>query len=128
MLLDLTVAAIYPSKLVGNWGQPTIGNGRTDPQLGIGSHARAPAGGPRERRQSRGSMIVCSCNVITRASIDRAVEQLGAGPEPGVVTPGCVYRALGKRPQCGTCLRTVSRLIQGNETSQRRSRHGQHDR
>lgn len=62
-------------------------------------------------------MIVCSCNVITRASIERAVEQLGGAPEPGIVTPGCVYRALGHRPRCGTCLSTVSQLIQSNENA-----------
>jgi bacterioferritin-associated ferredoxin len=57
-------------------------------------------------------MIVCSCNVITMAEIRRAVGELEAGPEPGVITPGVVFRRLGYRPQCGCCLGTVARVIE----------------
>ncbi len=56
-------------------------------------------------------MIVCSCNAITLAEIRRAIEELHAGPEFRVVTPGVVYRHLGYRPQCGCCLGTVAQAI-----------------
>jgi bacterioferritin-associated ferredoxin len=56
-------------------------------------------------------MIVCSCNVITMAQIRRVVEELHAGPVPRVITPAVVYRALGHRPQCGSCLGAVADVI-----------------
>jgi bacterioferritin-associated ferredoxin len=57
-------------------------------------------------------MIVCSCNVITLESIRTAIKGLTSGPELVVITPGTVYRELGFRPQCGTCLRRVAKLIE----------------
>jgi bacterioferritin-associated ferredoxin len=57
-------------------------------------------------------MIVCSCNVITMAEVRRIVRELHAGPEPKVITPGVVYKALGHRPQCGCCLGTVAKTIE----------------
>jgi bacterioferritin-associated ferredoxin len=59
-------------------------------------------------------MIVCSCNVITLDSIRATIDGLTANSEPVVITPGTVYRELGFRPQCGTCLRRVAKLIQEN--------------
>jgi bacterioferritin-associated ferredoxin len=59
-------------------------------------------------------MIVCSCNVITMAEIRRVVRELHGGPEPTVITPGVVYRALGYRPQCGCCLGAVAKAIDQN--------------
>ena len=56
-------------------------------------------------------MIVCSCNVISDRDIERVVHQLRADDSNVVLTPGVVYRALGHRPQCGTCLRHVVELI-----------------
>lgn len=56
-------------------------------------------------------MIVCSCNAITMAEIRRAIQELHAQPEPRIVTPGVVYRRLGRRPQCGCCLGTVAMAI-----------------
>ena len=50
-------------------------------------------------------MIICSCSVITRDDIDRAVAWMRAADPQVMVTPGKVYRALGKKPVCGGCAR-----------------------
>lgn len=62
-------------------------------------------------------MIVCSCNVITDREIAQAVSALRTHDPYVVITPGLVFRQLGKRPQCGSCLGLVSRimLIAGGE-------------
>ena len=56
-------------------------------------------------------MIVCSCNVVSTREIYAMVETLVAEDRDVVLTPGMIYRALGVRPQCGTCLRNVADLI-----------------
>lgn len=56
-------------------------------------------------------MIICSCNVLTKARIVGAADAI-AGENPGrPVTPGRCFRALGARPQCGTCFALVRRVI-----------------
>jgi len=50
-------------------------------------------------------MIICSCAVISDTDIRRAVEWMRASDPYAVVTPGKVYRALGKTPECGGCIR-----------------------
>ena len=50
-------------------------------------------------------MIICSCAVISDTDIRRAVEWMRAADPYAVVTPGKVYRALGKSPECGGCIR-----------------------
>jgi bacterioferritin-associated ferredoxin len=60
---------------------------------------------------SIGVMIICSCNVITKARILAAAAAL-AGETPGQpVTPGRIFRDLGARPQCGTCFAMVRRIV-----------------
>lgn len=49
-------------------------------------------------------MIVCSCAVITSEEIHRAIAWMRAADPDTIITPGKVYRALGKRPECGGCL------------------------
>ncbi|MCB1497052.1 MAG: (2Fe-2S)-binding protein [Bauldia sp.] len=56
-------------------------------------------------------MIICSCNVLTKASILETAEKLAHEDVSRPVTPGRVFRALGVRPQCGTCFVTIRRLI-----------------
>lgn len=56
-------------------------------------------------------MIICSCNVITKARILAAAAAL-VGEAPGLpVTPGRIFRELGARPQCGTCFAMVRRIV-----------------
>lgn len=49
-------------------------------------------------------MIVCSCAVITSQDIERAIEWMRAADPDTIITPGKVYRALGKRADCGGCV------------------------
>jgi bacterioferritin-associated ferredoxin len=49
-------------------------------------------------------MIVCHCNAISDQDIRAAVTWMRAADPMTMVTPGKVYRALGKRPDCGGCL------------------------
>jgi bacterioferritin-associated ferredoxin len=56
-------------------------------------------------------MIVCSCNLITAKDVDDAVDALRTADPFVVLTPGLIYRHLGKRPSCGSCLPLVSKLM-----------------
>jgi len=56
-------------------------------------------------------MIICSCNVITRARIVAAADQLAREFPGRPVTPGRIFRALGARPQCGTCFALIRRIV-----------------
>ncbi|MBZ0229504.1 MAG: (2Fe-2S)-binding protein [Bauldia sp.] len=55
-------------------------------------------------------MIVCSCNVLTEARVIAAAEALGTAEPARPVTAGRIFRALGTRPQCGTCLSLIRRI------------------
>ena len=48
-------------------------------------------------------MIVCSCTLITSEDIAEAVAELRTEDPLVVLTPGLIYRRLGKRPSCGNC-------------------------
>lgn len=52
-------------------------------------------------------MIVCSCARISTSDIRRAIAWMRAADPQAVVTPGKLYRALGKRPDCGGCVRLL---------------------
>ncbi|WP_226550287.1 (2Fe-2S)-binding protein [Celeribacter naphthalenivorans] len=49
-------------------------------------------------------MIVCSCNAITDRDIHAAIDWMRASDPETIITPGKVYRALGKTPDCGGCM------------------------
>lgn len=49
-------------------------------------------------------MIICHCQSITDHDIRAAVDWMRAADPQASVTPGKVYRALGKRADCGACL------------------------
>jgi bacterioferritin-associated ferredoxin len=50
-------------------------------------------------------MIVCSCACITDREILSAIAWMRAADPYALITPGKVYRALGKSPDCGGCIR-----------------------
>ncbi|MEZ0279891.1 bacterioferritin-associated ferredoxin [Methyloceanibacter sp.] len=56
-------------------------------------------------------MIVCSCTMITSDEIAEAVTELRTEDPLVVLTPGLIYRRLGKRPSCGNCLPLVTELM-----------------
>ena len=49
-------------------------------------------------------MIVCHCQNITDHDIHAAIDWMRASDTDTVITPGKVYRALGKAADCGGCL------------------------
>ena len=49
-------------------------------------------------------MILCSCTGITDREVRAAVSWMRASDPAAVVTPGKVWRALGRRPDCGGCV------------------------
>ena len=56
-------------------------------------------------------MIVCSCSVITDKDVAEAVSALRTADPFVVLTPGHIYRHLGKRPSCGECLPLITKLM-----------------
>ena len=56
-------------------------------------------------------MIVCSCTMISTEEIAGAVAALRTADPLVVLTPGLIYRHLGKRPSCGCCLPLVAKLM-----------------
>ena len=49
-------------------------------------------------------MIVCHCNMITDRDIRKAVDWMRAADEQVLITPGKVFRTLGKKPDCASCV------------------------
>ena len=49
-------------------------------------------------------MIVCHCQHITDHQIRAAVDWMRAADADTIITPGKIYRALGRRADCGGCL------------------------
>lgn len=49
-------------------------------------------------------MIICSCQRITDHDIRAAVTWMRASDPDTVITSGKIYRALGKRADCGGCM------------------------
>ena len=56
-------------------------------------------------------MIICSCNVITSANIQLAIERLAAADPGALITPGLVYHAMGKTPDCRGCMPNFVALV-----------------
>ena len=50
-------------------------------------------------------MIVCSCARVTDREIHQAIEWMRDADPYTLITPGKIYRALGRRPECGACIR-----------------------
>lgn len=49
-------------------------------------------------------MMICHCMAITDRDIHRAVDWMRAADPDTLITAGKIYRALGKRADCGGCL------------------------
>ena len=49
-------------------------------------------------------MMICHCMAITDVEIRRAMDWMRAADPGTIITPGKIYRALGKRADCGGCL------------------------
>jgi bacterioferritin-associated ferredoxin len=53
-------------------------------------------------------MIVCHCNVLTKAAI---LEAIGSNPLSMPNSPVKVHKCMGCAPQCGRCLTTVRAIL-----------------
>jgi bacterioferritin-associated ferredoxin len=53
-------------------------------------------------------MIVCHCNVLTKAAI---LEVIGDNPLSMPNSPVQVHKCMGCAPQCGRCLATVREIL-----------------
>ena len=49
-------------------------------------------------------MIVCHCTNISDHEIRATIDWMRAADPDTIITPGRVYRALGKKADCGGCL------------------------
>lgn len=58
-------------------------------------------------------MIVCHCNQISDHEIRAAVGWMRASDPDTIVTPGKIYHALGKRADCGGCLKLFVATMRG---------------
>ena len=50
-------------------------------------------------------MIVCSCACVTDTDIREAIAWMRASDPYTLITPGKIYRALGKSAECGGCIK-----------------------
>lgn len=50
-------------------------------------------------------MIVCSCCRVTDKDIHDTIAWMRAADPYTVITPGKIYRALGKSAECGGCIK-----------------------
>jgi len=56
-------------------------------------------------------MIVCSCNVLTRARVVAAAETLVRQSPGRAVTPGRILRELGVKGQCTVCFSLLRQIV-----------------
>lgn len=49
-------------------------------------------------------MIVCHCKNITDHDIHAAIDWMRTADPQTIITPGKIYRALGKSADCGGCM------------------------
>ena len=56
-------------------------------------------------------MIVCQCNVLTDKMINKAVRQLLVNDPYRLITPGLIYKTLGKAGKCCGCFPQATEVI-----------------
>lgn len=59
-------------------------------------------------------MIVCHCQNISDHEINAAIDWMRAADLRTIITPGRVYRALGKAADCGGCMPLFLETMQAN--------------
>jgi hypothetical protein len=57
------------------------------------------------------TMIVCSCNIITRRDIEGVIERILADDPYAVLTPNLIYHRLGRRGRCCGCFPLVTQVL-----------------
>ena len=61
-------------------------------------------------------MIVCQCQGISDRDIHAAIDWMRAADQDAIVTPGKIYRALGKRADCGGCMPIFLATMRSNSS------------
>ena len=61
-------------------------------------------------------MIVCHCQGISDRDIHAAIDWMRAADQDAIVTPGKIYRALGKRADCGGCMPIFLATMRSNSS------------
>ena len=64
-------------------------------------------------------MIVCSCTGVTDRDIRQAIAWMRAADPYTLITPGKIYRALGKAADCGGCIRLWRPVYPGRRRTAR---------
>jgi bacterioferritin-associated ferredoxin len=59
-------------------------------------------------------MIICSCQTISDRDIHRAIDWMRAADQTAIITPGKIYHALGKKPECGGCIKLFVSSMRSN--------------
>ena len=60
-------------------------------------------------------MLVCHCQRITDHEIHAAIDWMRASDDKTIITPGKVYRALGKAADCGGCMPLFLSTMRSND-------------
>lgn len=60
-------------------------------------------------------MIICSCQRISDTDIHAAIDWMRAADPATIITPRRVYRALGKTPDCGGCMKLFLATMRSND-------------
>lgn len=59
-------------------------------------------------------MIICSCQVISDKDVHKAIDWMRAADKTAIITPGKIYHALGKSPECGGCIKLFVASMRAN--------------
>jgi bacterioferritin-associated ferredoxin len=60
-------------------------------------------------------VIVCSCQRIRDTEIHAAIDWMRAADPTTVITPGRIYHALGRSPDCGGCMKLFVATMRTND-------------
>lgn len=60
-------------------------------------------------------MIVCHCQNISDRDIHAAIDWMRDADAKAIITPRKVYRALGKSPDCGSCMPLFLSSMRSND-------------
>ena len=63
-------------------------------------------------------MIVCQCQHISDHDIHAAINWMRAADDKTIITPGKVYRALGKAADCGGCMPLFLSTMRNNDNTE----------
>lgn len=63
-------------------------------------------------------MMICHCQRITDHDIHAAINWMRAADDKTIITPGKVYRALGKAADCGGCMPLFLSTMRGNDNTE----------